>query len=237
VTGLRDFTPIHTEMASFWNAIERLEFDEAGQGQISLHSVEGGKIIELLRAKCGSEIKTIVEIGTWNGLGSTLCILNGMEGHESVKFWSLECNKEKHEAALESLEHILDDRTQLLWGSIVDREHIQSQAYLSHFPELQASEKLRHWFQVDLSNCMAAPHVLKDLPEKIDFLLLDGGEFTTLHEFSILFSRCVGYIALDDTKLDKCKEVHNRLTSLFEWGEIVSVNIRNGFSIFKRISL
>lgn len=224
-------------MASFWSDVERRQFDAEGQGQISLKSEEGGKIIELLRAKCGSEIKTIVEIGTWNGLGSTLCILNGMEGHESVRFWSLECNKEKHEAALESLEHILDDRTKLLWGSIIDRDHIQSKAYLAHFPELESSEQLQHWFQVDLSNCLVAPQVLKDLPEKIDFLLLDGGEFTTLHEFSLLFSRCVGYIALDDTKLDKCKEIRNLLTGLFEWGEIVSLNTRNGFSIFKRISL
>jgi hypothetical protein len=75
--------------------------------------------------------------------------------------------------------------------------------------------------------------VLDELPETIDFLLLDGGEYTTLYEFSVLFGRCTKYIALDDTKMDKCKEIHKILTDNPDWNEIVALDCRNGFSIFE----
>jgi hypothetical protein len=218
-------------MASFWTPVEQAGFAAAETGQITVYSEEGRSIMDLLQKK---NIETVVEIGTWNGLGSTLCILYGIQG-KNTRFWSLECNKEKHDAAVESLSDFIDERVRLLWGSIVDISGVMHESYLSNFPSLAESDELKMWFKVDMENCAACPKVLDDLPEKIDFLLLDGGEFTTLHEFTQLFSRCVGYIALDDTNIDKCKKVRKILTENFEWCEIVCLNKRNGFSIFERV--
>jgi len=221
-------------MASFWSHAEHVQFAAATSGQIRLQSDEGRMIVELLQKEGGKEIKNIVEIGTWNGLGSTMCILQGIQGKD-VQFWSLECNKEKHDAALDSLSDVIDERVNLLWGSIVDISEVTSERYLSNFPSLVESETLKAWFKVDLDNCAACPKVLDELPEHIDFLLLDGGEFTTLYEFSVLFGSCTKYIVLDDTLIDKCKEVRKVLTDNVEWSEIVSLDSRNGFSIFKRV--
>ena len=220
-------------MASFWNEVEKNEFEIAGIGQITTRSEEGQIIINII--KKSDNIKNIVEIGTWNGLGSTLCILEGIE-NKDVRFWSIECNKEKVTSAVESLSDYIDERVKLLWGSVVDINAITSEEYLSNFKQLKTSETLQIWFKADLNNCEACPNILKDLPDNIDFLLLDGGEFTTLYEFECLRHRCSKYIALDDTLMDKCIEVRRRLLEDPAWTEIVSIrnNNRNGFSIFKK---
>ena len=220
-------------MSSYWDTSEKHDFDVARAGQITLHTESGKEIYRILRED--TSIKRIVEIGTWNGRGSTMCIIHGIQGKNVESFHSIECNKEKHLAAVEYLESQIDDNTALLWGSIIDPAHIRSDAYRANFPELAKSELLRGWFDIDLKNCEAAPRILKDIPEQIDFLLLDGGEYTTLNEFEILFPRCTGYIALDDTLMDKCREVRRRLTESFEWCEMVRLDCRNGFSVFKRI--
>ena len=220
-------------MSSYWDATEKHDFDVARAGQITMQTESGKQLYRLLRED--TSIKRIVEIGTWNGRGSTMCVIHGIQGQNVESFHSIECNKEKHLVALEFLETQIEDNTVLLWGSIVDTEYIGSEVYRANFPQLAKSERLRGWFDIDLKNCEAAPRILKDIPEQIDFLLLDGGEYTTLNEFEILFPRCIGYIALDDTLMDKCREVRRRLTESFEWCEIVRLECRNGFSVFKRV--
>lgn len=220
-------------MTSHWSPTEQNDFNAAVRGQITIHDDAGRNILQLLQRESEKEIHTIVEIGTWNGLGSTSCILFGILG-KKVKFWSLECNREKHLAALENLSEHLEENIHLLWGSIVDISGITCEKYLSHFPNLESSSVLKKWFDIDVENCKECPNCLSELPEKIDFLLLDGGEFTTLYEFQRLFDRCSRYIALDDTMVDKCREVHRILSENSEWSEIVSVKARNGFSIFKK---
>ena len=218
-------------MESFWNEMEKNQFEQANTGQITIRSEEGCSIINIIQNS--SDIKNIVEIGTWNGLGSTLCILHGIQ-NKDVNFWSIECNNEKIISAIESLRDYIDDRVRLLWGSVVDTNVIKTEEYLSNFTELKTSKTLQTWFKADLNNCEVCPNILKDLPDNIDFLLLDGGEFTTLYEFECLRDRCSKYIALDDTLIDKCREVRKRLLEDGNWTEILSINNRNGFSIFKK---
>ena len=214
-------------MTSHWSPTEQNDFNAAVRGQITIHDDAGRNILQLLQRESEKEIHTIVE------LGSTSCILFGILG-KKVKFWSLECNREKHLAALENLSEHLEENIHLLWGSIVDISGITCEKYLSHFPNLESSSVLKKWFDIDVENCKECPNCLSELPEMIDFLLLDGGEFTTLYEFQRLFDRCSRYIALDDTMVDKCREVHRILSENSEWSEIVSVKARNGFSIFKK---
>ena len=172
---------------------------------------------------------TIVEIGTWNGLGSTLCVLQGLQGRQHASFLSLECNKEKHEAALENLEDYLTPTTQLLWGSIVTPQEVTTSEYLANFSGL-----VQEWFKADIENCAVAPNLLSSLPSQIDFLLLDGGEYTTLREFELLVPRCTNYIALDDVLIDKCRRVRDSLLSHPDWTEVFMTRNRNGFSVFQR---
>ena len=220
-------------MASYWDLYEKGEFAVASSGQINMQTKAGQEVFHILQQESGKDIQTVVEIGTWNGRGSTMCILFGIDGSSFKSFHSIECNRDKYLSAVEVLEAHIESNIHLLWGSIVNTGHIRSEEYRDNFPSLKDSEKLMGWFDIDLQNCEAAPNVLSALPDKIDFLLLDGGEYTTLNEFEVLLPRCTRYIALDDTTQDKCRECRRRLQADPRWTEILSIDERNGFSIFK----
>jgi hypothetical protein len=213
---------IKTDKASFFNHI---------LGQIHPRTSEGVFIQDLLGQHAGASIKNVVEIGTWNGLGSTLCILNGLFLHQDIPFYSLECCKEKQLTAVENLENNITNSTHLLWGTVVDVDRIQSEDYLKYFTSIN-----KEWYEVDLKNCLETPNVLSALPAEIDFLLLDGGEYTSLNEFEILFPRCTQYILLDDTYISKCQEVENRLQSNTSWKRIFHSEERNGFSCWQKMT-
>jgi len=214
---------------------DKADFHALDVGQLTLDYVEGHYIAELLRMECGKRVRTLVEIGTWNGLGSTVCILEGIKDRPFTSFHSLECNKEKLEQAQENLKAQLSNKIHLLWGTILPQHYFSLEVIERLFPTLKNSDDLRQYMQVDISNCLLAPNVLDQLPQDIDFLLLDGGDFTTLQEFQILLPRCTAYIALDDTRLEKCKRVREILCELPEWSELYRSDGRNGFSVFEKI--
>jgi hypothetical protein len=217
-------------MSSYWDINEKEDFRMAHVGQITMYTESGKQIYKILHED--DTIKRIVEVGTWNGRGSTVCVIHGIQGKNVESFHSIECNRDKYICALDYLSPVIDDNTTLLWGSIIDPVYVKSDTYRINFPELDKSEHLTGWFDIDLKNCEAAPNILDKLPKTIDFLLLDGGEYTTLNEFEILLPRCIGYIALDDTRMDKCRECRNRLVNSDDWKEIINLEERNGFSIF-----
>jgi hypothetical protein len=142
---------------------------------------------------------------------------------------------EKLEQARENLKEQLNDKVHLLWGTILPKHYFSLDVIHKLFPSIKNSDDLRQFMQVDISNCLVAPNVLDQLPQTIDFLLLDGGDFTTLQEFQILLPRCTAFIALDDTHLEKCKRVREILAELPEWLEIYRSDGRNGFSVFEKI--
>ena len=220
--------------SSFWMEHDKADFHVMNTGQLTLDYVEGYYVSELLRMECGKRVHTIVEIGTWNGLGSTLCILDGIKGKSYRSFHTLECNKEKFEQARINLSAHLNDRVHIIWGTILQPSALAYHAIEPLFPTLKDSDDLKQFMRVDISNCLVCPNVLDMLPDTIDFLLLDGGDFTTLQEFRILLPRCTGYIVLDDTYVEKCRKVREELLNMPEWGEIYSSDGRNGFSVFER---
>lgn len=65
---------------------------EEGRGRINLTSTLG-KIIFDLASK--SENVILVEIGTWNGLGSTKCFIEGLLINKESRLFSVENNQEK----------------------------------------------------------------------------------------------------------------------------------------------
>jgi hypothetical protein len=77
---------------------------------------------------------------------------------------------------------------------------------------------------------------LIDLPKVIDFLLLDGGEFTTDGDFLTLWDRC-RVIALDDCNPAKSVKTIYAKTCLERagWTKLAgSDEDRNGWVIFER---
>ncbi len=192
-------------------------------GQINSESMLGQKMINYIHS---FNCKKIVEIGTWNGLGSTKCIVNAIKDKDDISFISLECNKEKVEFAKSlytdiSNVKILNSRVIKEIPTIEDMESI--------FPILKENEQMRYWNTVDLENLKNCDYI--EL-ENIDFLLLDGGEFLTYYEFIELKNKC-NIIILDDTNTHKNKLVRELLLASSDFKCLDDYpNDRNGWSIF-----
>jgi len=188
--------------------------------------------IDIERCARNPELKTFLEIGTWNGLGSTRAFINGLkERNDDYIFYSLECNKEKCMDAAKLYEdyknvHILNE---VIWNE-------EPEDFYKIFPQCQLNPIYKHWHEVDMENMKKCNIFLerKDLPEIFDVILLDGGEFTTYHEFQKLKNRCK-YLMLDDINVEKCKLIVKEITTDPSWRILKKRNVRNGYLIAEKI--
>jgi hypothetical protein len=205
-------------------------------GQITKNCRMGQYLIDAAR---NSELSTFLEVGTWNGLGSTRCIVDGLLQRPSYAkpyvFYSLECNTDKCKMAQEMYKHI-------------PNVHILNEVFLNDmpndiytiFPELAESPQFQYWNSVDFENMNDKSLFLNrsELPELFDMVLLDGGEFTTWYEYLAIRDRCK-ILALDDTNVMKCKRIVADLKAQPSRWQIIIEDIheRNGNVVARRIDL
>jgi hypothetical protein len=188
-------------------------------GQINLSSL-AGKCIEEIASK--NDVNSIVEIGTWNGAGSTKCIASGMSNEDVL--YSIECDKGMYELSLSLWKE--KENVHIIFGKIIEESEMDN-ANLSN-RELQ-------WYDTDVAAMRECPNVLDSLPKKIDFLVLDGGEFSTFAEFKKLKSRST-YIFLDDTKCRKNFKTREMLLNSDDFKKLQdNQEERNGWSLFRRV--
>lgn len=208
------------------NVIKFLEYKLQSirkRGQIDAQS-NIGRWIQLISSL--DEVKTIVEIGTWNGLGSSKLIARGVLSNKNrsncVNVTGIEASLEMKKLASKHLKKY--DFYKLVWGHIVVASQLDGS-------DLTLEESA--WFENDLKNLLNSPNVLSQLPEEIDMLVLDGGEFSTFAEFKTLESRLKGWIVLDDTNTRKCKRVYDEMKKSASFNLIFSSEERRGTAIFK----
>ncbi len=174
-----------------------------------------------------NQTKTILEIGTWNGKGSSRLIAQGVvrRGGEPPTVLGFEINPRMVAKAKKSLRKY--PFFQVVWGSLVRVDDL-----LSH--DLQNQEQA--WLQQDRKWISAAPELTKLIPEEINFCILDGGEFSTYPEFVLLEQKINGYLLLDDTETRKCSRIMHELESSDRFKLIWSSSERNGAALFKSTS-
>lgn len=178
--------------------------------------------------------KTFLEIGTWNGLGSTKSFIDGFKHRtDDYIFYSLECNKDKWLDAFKL--YTGDNRINILNEVIWNEEPAD---FYEIFPQCLSNDLYKHWNEVDLINMKKCSLFLSrlNLPLVFDVLLLDGGEFTTYYEFQLLKNRCK-ILMLDDVNVDKCKLIVEEISSDPTWKIIKHMNVRNGYLIAEKINI
>ncbi len=193
-------------------------------GQMSLKNQVG----RMLFAICGlDENRTIVEIGTWNGLGSSAIIAQGVaSGKQNAQVYGLEIFADR---VLESKKNLQKyDFFNVIHGRVVDIEELDSSNLLNEEIE---------WFESDLLNMSTAPNVLDLLPQQIDVLLLDGGEFSSYSEYLLLKDRGVKWLILDDVNVRKNRRVLFDAVSSGQFQLIWKSDERNGAAVLIRKDL
>jgi predicted O-methyltransferase YrrM len=199
-------------------------------GQIQNNS-NFGKVLKTIAQR--ADVKNIVEIGTWNGLGSTLCILESIQNKETT-FISIELIKEMYNHAKNNLRQY--SKVILLNGAIITAEDLNwfnVEEAKCNFTSIEREHFDLHYMK-EVEAIKTANNVLDQIPETIDFLILDGGEYSTYPEWQKLKSR-TKIVAIDDTTVLKSKKIRSELLSDNEWQLVTEdQSDRNGYSVFER---
>jgi tRNA A58 N-methylase Trm61 len=190
-----------------------------------IQSSERGQILK--KTIQNYNCKKIVEIGTWKGMGSTLCILESML--PDSEFVTLESNKTFFDIAVNNLKEY-EGKFKMVYGSIVSYDEVSSFASNYNLEPFK-----QEWLKEDLDNINMCPNVIDEILDEIDFLLLDGGEFSTYPEWNKLKER-TKIVALDDIREIKTSLIHHELSNDKNYELLEKTNDGNGFSIFKKIN-
>lgn len=198
-------------------------------GQINLDSRFGQFLYRIAKIL---NFQTYVEVGTWNGEGSTRCLMEGLlERSDRSRLISLESSIEFYTEAVKFWSHQMpegrEDKLLLLHGHLVEKEKLPSVEEIKAFPSFSQLHFDR-WYEKDLKDYTRSPNVLDQIPQKIDVLLLDGGEYSTYQEFLLLCER-TRVILCDDAKGFKCFKIRETLLSDPRWCTILDLpDERNG---------
>jgi hypothetical protein len=192
------------------------------QGQMLEHSERGKILIEIIKE---IKPKNVVEIGTWKGLGSTKCIIDSIDNGSN--FISIESNYNFYNVAKNNLTNYLD-KVNLVYGTIVTDKDVNE--FVS---DKNLTEEQKKWLLEDLENLSKCENIIESIPPEIDFLLLDGGEFSTYSEWQILKSR-TKMVALDDIIELKTKQIYEELINDDNYELVIETPEGNGFCVFKK---
>ena len=211
-----------------------------GRGEVDGESEMG----KCLRALAHSpQFICYVEIGTATGLGSTLALMEGILPREdNAALWSVECVPLLHDIAQKNWRgRDTGGRLHLIHGSVVRTDEIMSPQEAQAHPLCTGAggKEVRGFVTRSYpKNCeavAAAPDALPLIPDAIDVLLLDGGEFSSHAEFAKLHSRARVIVLDDSHRAIKNYHVREELQRNAKWQMIVErPDERNGWCIFCR---
>lgn len=163
-------------------------------GQIGLDQAFG-RWLTLLAAL--PEVRTIVEVGTWEGRGSTkLLAVAAAKSNPEARIISLESDADRAHRAARRNKRMT--QLEIVHGSLVTPSDLSTE-------DLSPEESV--WLQQDLEALASCPIVIDRIPSQIDLLLLDGGEFSTNAEYALLAPRTTKWLALDDTRMRKSRDI------------------------------
>jgi len=202
-----------------------IEWLSMNTGQIKLNTSIG-----LWAQKYAEDIRfsRYLEIGTWNGGGSTVCFGRGISNRQdNPLFISLETSIEKLNEAKTLWRDI--PYVEILHSRILDDNEIPTFEIISKIHSNINNE----WHNYDINNFKTAGYfdVNKFNPEVV---MLDGGEYITYFEY-LKLKDIVKVFLLDDTAVAKCNRIVQELSNNSEW-RLVAGNVqeRNGWHVFEK---
>ena len=166
-------------------------------------------------------LKTFVEFGTWNGMGSTKSIMDGLiERTDDTIFTSFEANEERHLVAKKLWESREKGRVdlRLCYGKV--SEEIYEFGYVKVHKRYLKEMEL--WYDLEVNQTVSAPLVHDVIPERVDFILFDGGEFSTIGDWEYMKKYKPLVIALDDINSFKTCDIFEELKQDDGWDLIAT---------------
>lgn len=212
---------------------------EGRSGQAALDSLIGRFLHDMAQR---DDVRLALEMGTWNGCGSTYCLAMGLS-KSGGKLITVEPNRAMYESAVQFYRR-KKLPVELIHGSSIAPAQFPP---LSDFDKISGEIPNRaqwpQWYQQDVEAARQSRHpgVLDELIARhgaFDLVYLDGGEFTSYAEF-LKVRDLTRYIVLDDCNPALVvKNVWSReaLLSSPDWKILVDLpDDRNGWCAFEKI--
>lgn len=228
------FRAIEGNELVYWSENQYTELYKTMPGQITRTSPFGIHLYELAR----SGPKHWVEIGTWNGLGTTKCILDGFAErlHESPKLASVEIDPVLFDAAAHNLmHHPARSCVDFYQGKLMPSSMIQAKPFPTPDDLGEQEQQNAHFFiHYDRERALYETTIPFCPPFSPEVAVLDGGEYSGYLDWLHLDKSNLKYLCLDDTNVTKNRKVISELGS--EWKCIASGNDRCGWAIYVRVA-
>jgi hypothetical protein len=193
-------------------------------GQIQLTDFLGGWISKYA---ANERFHRYVEIGTWNGCGSTYCLYDGFKRRTTpYTLQSYEISKSRIDYARSVWTHV--PAIQITHGRVLqDGECPTYDRVKELFPGVNVN-----WHKEDVDNFWSCPYVPMNDPEVV---LLDGAEYLTWFEFEAMRTMpSIQVYLLDDVHSDKCSRIFADLYTNPEWSCVARGSERNGWAVFEK---
>jgi len=195
-------------------------------GQIKVWSPFGQQISKYA---ADTRFTRYVEIGTWNGQGSTCCFYDGFKNRTDAHcLQSYEIAKDRVEDA--SKVWSFYPSIQILHGRMLANEDCPT------FEQVQAVHPSINleWHFEDIKNFWGCSYIAMNDPQVI---LLDGAEYLTWFEFEKMIRETTATVyLLDDTQTSKCPKILEWFAQHPEWKKVAySDTERNGWAVFEKI--
>jgi hypothetical protein len=208
------------------NVISRMiDWASMNTGQVKLNQSLGSWVQKYAE---DTRFSRYLEIGTWNGGGSTVCFAVGLSSRsDKPKFISLETDTTRVSEA--TLVWKDSPYVEILHARILDDSSIPT----FEMVETVHSNIQYDWHMCDIHNFRGASYF--DVDEfNPEVVMLDGGEYMTYFEY-IRLKDIVKVFLLDDTSVAKCKQIVNELSSDPSWNLVAGNQYeRNGWHVFEK---
>ena len=197
-------------------------------GQIKVNSTFGQWITKYA---ADPKFSRYLEIGTWNGQGSTCCFYEGFKNRtDTFALQSYEIAKDRVIEATNVWQFYTP--IQIIHGRILeDWQFPTFNQVVEVHPSINGE-----WHTEDVKNFWNCKYVPMNDPEVI---LLDGAEYLTWFEFEKMINNTNATVyILDDTQTSKCPKIVEWFSRHSEWKKIAwSDDDRAGWAIFEKIIL
>jgi|688.fasta_scaffold88598_2 hypothetical protein len=182
---------------------------------------------------------TNLEIGSWDGSGSTQCFIAGMNKLDKPKVLQcVEINHDRFKILVDTVKEEYVDRHLM---SSVDKYTFLPKSFddvwLSPYNKISLTYSralVKSWFDHDVQHLPDIGFLTSEyvLP-KYDAVLIDGSEFTGYSEFMLLKDKTTCFMLDDVFSAYKCNQIFHELIRNDSWSLIKSnQNLRNGYAIF-----
>lgn len=219
--------------------------------EITLNDEFGQAISNTIEKYCYTKN---LEIGSWDGTGSTQCFIAGME-KLPIAF---DNNRVLHcvEISPERFLQLADNTKQYEWITSFYMSSITKEQFIpksfdeiwdspfNHLPEGELvfpKEMVKGWYDEDmvkLSSISKGFLTSKHCLPWYDAVLIDGSEFTGYSEFTLLKDKTKCFMLDDVFTAFKCAQIYDELLYDDPDWELLEFNktLRNGYAIFRHIN-